>query len=188
MELSDQVLVRAALEDREAFSGIIERYQGALARYIQRLGSLDADTAKDILQESFIKVYLNLNDYDPRLPFSSWIYRITHNEVMGYFRHTKNRAHALPQGDVSELFSTLPNGLDISEEVDARLRSLKVAAALARVKPGYRQALVLRFFEEKSYDEISDILQIPAGTVATHIARGKAALEQTLRQSDITDL
>ncbi|MDB5264849.1 MAG: subfamily polymerase sigma factor [Parcubacteria group bacterium] len=188
MEDSDQKAVQAALQNPEAFSTIIDRYRYPLSRYIQRLGAFDTDTTKDLLQESFIKVYLNLNDYKPSLSFSSWIYRITHNEVMTYFRYMRNRAHAFASEDALTLFESIPDELDILAESDARLRSVHVAEALWQLKPEYRETLVLRFFEGKSYDEISDILEIAPGTVATHIARGKVALEKLLREMHITSV
>lgn len=185
MENVDREAVRAAIQDPEAFSAIIDRYRKPVSRYIQRFGAFDADTTKDILQESFIKVYLNLNDYNPSLPFSSWIYRIAHNEAMMHIRYMRNRAHAFASEDALTLFASIPDALDIAAESDARLRSVQVATALQRLKPEYRETLVLRFFEGKSYQEISDILEMAPGTVATHIARGKAALEKILRGMNI---
>ncbi|MBU1754829.1 RNA polymerase sigma factor [Patescibacteria group bacterium] len=188
METSDQNAAVDALKDPEAFSVIIDRYRYQLSRYIQRLGAFDSDTTKDLLQESFIKVYLNLNDYKPSLSFSSWIYRITHNEVMMHFRYMRNRAQAFASEDALTLFESIPDELDIAVESDARLRSMHIAKALQRLKPEYREILVLRFFEGKSYDEISDILEMAPGTVATYIARGKMALGKVLQEMNITSV
>ena len=78
MEGLDQDIVRETLVDRHKFRILVERYQEALLRYIRRLGCSDMEAAKDILQESFIKVYVNLNDYDSAYSFSTWLYRIVH--------------------------------------------------------------------------------------------------------------
>ena len=188
MEQSDKDAVRLALQDRQQFSHIVERYQQPLLRYIQRLGRFDGDTAKDILQETFIKAYIHLNGYDLSLPFSSWIYRIAHNETMMHFRRQKNRPLVVEQESELSLFETIPDELDIARETDAKLRSQHIARALQQLKQEYRDILVLRFFEEKSYEEISDILEIPRGTVATNLARGKKALEALLTQEHITDV
>jgi RNA polymerase sigma-70 factor (ECF subfamily) len=188
MEFSDQDAVRATLKDRHAFSVLVDRYRAPLLRYIQRLGSLDEDTAKDILQETFIKVYINLNDYNQALPFSSWTYRIAHNETLMHFRRQKNKPRAVRNEDEAGLFELIPDELDIAKETDAKLRGARVAEAMSRLKQEYRDILILRFFEEKSYEEISDILEIPTGTVATNISRSKKALEALLREQHITDV
>lgn len=186
MESSDKDAVRAALKDPEAFSVLIERYKEPLSRYIRRMATLDAEVAKDILQESFIKVYLNLNGYNQSLSFSSWIYRITHNEVMLHLRSMKNRPQAYVSGDALALFEHIPDGLDLEKEVDGEQQGIKVRDALERIIPLHREMLVLRYFEGKSYAEISDILEMAPGTVATNISRGKAALKKALSEVNIT--
>lgn len=188
MELPDQELVRAALADKHAFSELVERYRYPLLRYIRRLGITDEDAATDILQETFIKTYVNLNDYDQLLSFSSWIYRITHNEARMYVRRQKNRPSAVQNESELSIFENLPDELNIFEEADAKLRSRRVAHLLGKLKQEYRDIIILRFFEEKSYDEISDILQIPPGTVATNLARGKQSLKQLLEQENAPDI
>ena len=156
--------------------------------WIQRLGNLDQDIAKDILQETFIKVYINLNDYDQTLPFSSWTYRIAHNETLMHFRRQKNRPRTARNEDEASLFGLIPDELEMTRETDAKLRVARVAKALSKLKQEYLDILVLRFFENKSYQEISDILEIPTGSVATNISRGKKALESLLREEHITDV
>ncbi|MDB5195325.1 MAG: subfamily polymerase sigma factor [Parcubacteria group bacterium] len=188
MDPTDQEAVAATLADRHSFSLLVERYQLPLSRYVARLGNLDPDTVKDILQEAFIKTYLNLNDYDPALPFSSWLYRIAHNETMMHFRRQKSRPQVLKHESDMTLFEQIPDELNIFEEGDARLRGERIQRALQDLKPQHRDVLILRFFEDKSYEEISDILRIPQGTVATHLARGKTALERRLRQEHIRDV
>ncbi len=188
MEASDQDIVRQTLADRHRFRILVERYQDALLRYVRRLGCSDVEAAKDILQEAFIKAYLNLNDYDSAHSFSTWLYRIVHNETMSYFQKQKNRPQAVADESGLYVFDTLLDELDMLEEIDSAFRSEAVAQALGKLKPQYHDVLVLRFFEEKSYDEIADILRIPHGTVATYIARGKADLGNLLKESKVHEL
>ncbi len=169
------------------FRILVERYQDALLRYIRRIGCADPEAAKDILQEAFIKAYSNLNDYDSTYSFSTWIYRIVHNETMSHFRKQKNRPHVVEESSFY-LFETIPDELDIVGEADMKLRGQAVSAALARVEPRYKEVLVLRFFEDKSYDEIANILRIPNGTVATYIARGKRELGTLLKEHTLNDV
>jgi RNA polymerase sigma-70 factor (ECF subfamily) len=188
MEVSDQDAVRATLKDANAFTTLVERYQQPLMRYIRRLGIDDEDAAKDILQESFIKAYTNLNDFDFRYAFSAWMYRITHNETMSHFRRLRSRPHVVRNEADLAIFELIADELDIAKETDAKLSGEAITKALEGMKSEYRDVLVLRFFEGKSYEEISDILRLPAGTVATHLARAKRELRQRLKEYRITDV
>jgi RNA polymerase sigma-70 factor (ECF subfamily) len=188
MEPSDIDIVHQTLKDRHMFRVLVQRYQDALLRYIRRLGCNDPEIAKDILQESFIKVYSNLNDYDSEYAFSTWVYRITHNETVSYFRKQKNRPQSVKEESSLYLFDEIPADLDVAWESDLKLRGHAVANALKKLKARYRDVLILRFYEEKSYDEISTILRIPPGTVATYLARGKAELKDLLKEHALDDV
>jgi RNA polymerase sigma-70 factor (ECF subfamily) len=182
-ELTDQEAVTATLEDRNNFVVLVDRYQSALLRYIKRLGCNDTELAKDILQESFIKAYVNLNDYDASLSFSSWIYRITHNETISHFRRQKVRPRVAESEEELLLFQNIAADSDVQAEFDIRLAQKFVHEALSKLESQYKDVLILRFLEYKSYDEIADILQIPNGTVATYISRGKQKLKTILKDS-----
>ena len=181
----DKDLVLSALKDREAFASIVARYDERLRRYITRLGLLDAEAVKDVLQEAFIKTYIHLNDYDPSLPLSAWLYRIARNETMSHFRKQRNRPHSVEHLDDAELFERIADDLDVESEVNASINHAALRAALDTLDLKYREVLVLRFFEEKSYDEISDILEIPEGTVGVYLNRGKRQLKEALKRYDI---
>lgn len=187
MEFTDSQAVEATLQHPNSFLILVERYQSPLMRYIKRLGIDDGDTAKDILQESFIKAYMNLNDYDQQYAFSAWMYRIAHNETMMHFRRMKSRPHIVRDQADTAIFDLIVDDLDIAKETDSALQALHVSKALQDIKQEYRDVIILRFFEHKSYGEISDILHIPGGTVATYLARGKVALKRALREYHITD-
>jgi RNA polymerase sigma-70 factor (ECF subfamily) len=186
-EFSDQELVASTLKNRQAFAAIVERYEEPLRRYLRRLGA-DTEGTKDILQESFIKIYVNLNDYDAALSFSSWIYRITHNEAINYFRKQSTRPATVEKEEDLSLFENIPDELDIETESDTKARHAVVLKALKSLEENYREMLVLRFFEEKSYEEISDILQIPTGTVASYISRAKLRLKEILKKHKALDV
>ena len=179
---TDQELVVLVLKDRQAFAAIVERYQPALKRYLARLGCRDRCDQDDILQEAFLKIYLNLNDYDLDLKFSSWIYRITHNEAVSFFR----KKNATPKPVVTEeelfIFQNLADDTDIIEMYNKKLEAEVVRHALSELEDQYRDVLILKFIEEKSYNEISDILKMPIGTVGTLISRGKKQLRQILQK------
>ncbi|NNM83676.1 sigma-70 family RNA polymerase sigma factor [Candidatus Parcubacteria bacterium] len=181
LSITDEEIVRRTLSDKEAFALLIKRYEAKLLRYLERLGVGVREDREDILQNAFIKAYKNLNGFDLTLPFSSWMYRIAHNEAMSFFR---NR-HARPQVILSEEGEALITELqdensDASALTELRLSGEELAKAFATLSPQYRDALTLRFFEGRSYAEISDILEVPVGTVSTLIHRAKRTLRSAL--------
>lgn len=183
-QLTDQDLVSQTLQHSEAYTHIINRYHAALFRYISRLGSLSHEDIEDILQEVFLKVYLNLNDYDPSLKFSSWLYRIAHNETISFFRKKNVRPQSVVTtgDDDSDLLPLIADTFDLKEAVIRQELIDKVHASLTKLEKKYREVLVLKYLEEKTYDEISDILQKPMGTVSTLLNRAKKLLKDELKQ------
>ncbi len=176
-QFSDQELVAQTIKNKQAFTAIVDRYEAPLLRYISRLGCKDNSAARDLLQEIFIKTFVHLNDYDHSLQFSSWIYRIAHNETISYFRKERSRPGVLVRAEDFFLFETIADDALLSDQKEHRHTVLEIKAAVDRLEPKYREIIVLKFFEEKSYEEISDILQIPQGTVATLISRAKKKIK-----------
>ncbi len=175
---TDAEVVARTLVDTSAFTLLVERYEEKLVRYIRRLGIRNTEDGEDVLQEIFIKVYKNLNAFDSSLSFSSWIYRIAHNEAISFYRKQTVRpeGHQLP--DSTDVLTWLPEEtIDSAERLfDSRVNATVVQQALIDLDSKYRDAIILRFFEHKEYDEISDILKIPIGSVGTLIHRGKKQL------------
>jgi RNA polymerase sigma-70 factor (ECF subfamily) len=182
---TDQELVSDTKKDKNAFVEIVRRYESPIRRYIMRLGCRDTHDIDDVFQDVFIKVYINLNDYDPGLKFSSWLYRITHNETISFFRKKNIRPMPVATDEELYLFENLADETNFIESLNAKLNADIVRLALAELEEHYRDVIVLRFFEEKSYTEISDILKIPEGTVATLLNRGKKRLNEILTAQKI---
>ncbi len=180
--LSDKELVVAVLSNKDAFSAIIMRYESALRRYIFRLGVRDSRDVEDILQNSFIKVYRYLLSFDDSFSFSSWIYRIVHNETYDFFRIKKRRPEVTLDDDSEKIFINIDSGDDPEKVFDTSVDKGLVMKALENLDKKYKDVLLLRYAEDKDYRQISDILQIPEGTVATLIHRGKAALKKSLEK------
>ncbi len=172
---TDAELVAIALEDCEVFGRLVERYEQKLARYVKRLVGLSKECVEDVLQEVFLKVYRNLNSYDPGLSFSSWIYRITHNETVNYVKkHRKQNVVSLENDDDAvSLIEVLASDVDVVDDARKKERIEKVHRILQGMTEKYREVLILKFLEDKDYAEISDIIKKPMGTVATLINRAK---------------
>lgn len=173
----DAELVQQSIANSEAFGRIIEKYQEPLRRYVRRLARPSPDEADILLQDIFIKVYENLNDFDQTLAFSSWIYRIAHNESIDYLRKRKHFGMSLDDpaydDDTVALVDTIAADDDIAGDVDKEYLKKRIGFVLDELDPKYRSVLVLKFLEERDYNEISDILRKPPGTIATLIHRAK---------------
>ncbi|MEP7162424.1 MAG: sigma-70 family RNA polymerase sigma factor [Candidatus Moraniibacteriota bacterium] len=178
---TDLELVDAAKKDPEIFGLLMERFEKPLLRYLVRLtGWAEAET-EDMLQETFIKAYRNLNDFDPELKFSSWLYRIAHNQAIDTLRHHSARPtmNMLPMEDIARF---IPADTDVERELASRYDMEKVRQAILDLPLRYREVLILRFLEDKDYEEIMDILKKPKGTVATLIKRGRTILIESLKE------
>jgi RNA polymerase sigma-70 factor, ECF subfamily len=158
----------------------MQRYETRLLAYIHRLINAPTEDAEDILQEVFIKTYENLNDFDTSLRFSSWIYRITHNHTISFYRKFKNQPSTLSTGESQTFFENLRDDTDIPNQINQKLNSKKIATLLQKLDKKYHTVLILRYLEGKDYSEISDILKKPMGTVATLLNRAKSHFKKIL--------
>lgn len=178
---TDEALVQAALKDRQAFAPLVFRYESALDRYIWRLGVSVSEDRQDVLQDIFIKAYRNLASFDTSLKFSSWIYRIAHNEAVSWFRKRSVRPEGHLVSDSTDILNFVQSmELNPIEKYNSNETASSVRMALEQVPEKYRTVLLLRFMEQKDYEEISDILTIPVSTVGTLILRGKEKLREVL--------
>ncbi len=185
-EMSDEQIVTMTLSDKALFEHIVIRYEEKLSRYIRRLGIHNDEDQADVLQNIFIKVYRNLNGFDAELSFSSWIYRIAHNEAISWYRKSVVRPEGHLVSTNEEILALLSTGEDSAEKkFDIQINSEELNRALSKIDQKYKDALILRFFEHKEYDEISDILKIPPGTVGTLIHRGKKQLKDELNHTHL---
>jgi len=185
---TDTELVEAALRNSDEFGKLMTRYESKLARFIRRITNFDQATVEDILQEAFIKIYQNLNGYNPSLSFSAWAYRIVHNEAINHFRKTSHY-QIIPletdDEDGADLIDILTDKTDIPADLSKADKSKEVRLVLSMLSPKYREILVLKFLEELTYEEISDVLHIPMGTVATLIGRAKKQFKMIIAKNHI---
>lgn len=178
-QISDNELVEIVrTKNQELFAEIIKRYQQKLFYYVNRLIN-HADEAEDIVQDVFIKVYINLNGYDARLKFSSWIYRIAHNEAVNWLRkNTRYQKESIEQSEYLE--NTLSDNHNIIDTLDLKADLEKVSSAIQKLPDKYKEVLILKFIEEKSYEEIADILRKPINTIGVLINRARKQLKISL--------
>jgi len=170
---TDEQLVVLSLANQQYFTYIVERYQDKLARYISRITNVSKEETEDILQDVFIKVYENLNGFDTSLKFSSWIYRITHNEVINRFRKKQARPQKISLDSDLDIFESLASDTDIAQDLNIEEQAEIIKKTLNKLDIHYKEILILKYFEGKSYKEISDILKKPVNTVGTILHRAR---------------
>lgn len=185
-KIEDEKLIPLILNDQNIFGIIIERYEAKLLRYIRRISGYGKEDAEDVLQDVFIKTYQHLNDVDQNQKFSPWIYRITHNETISKHRKHKARpeGHAIAT-DNENILDNTASRLDIRKDIEQDEISRDISTVLQKMDVKYREVLVLKFLEGKDYQEISDILRKPMGTIATLINRAKKQFKKISEQLDI---
>lgn len=176
---TDESLALALRHDSAPLGELIDRYEARLSRYIGRSSHASAQDIQDILQNTFLKIYRNINDFDPSLPFSSWAYRIARNEMIDWYRKDRRTPHlSLEASDA--LLARIVSTEDIAAAAMEGQSRERVRAAVRSLAPAYRELAELRYFEEKSYDEIADILMMPIGTVSVRLHRIKKLLRAAL--------
>jgi len=187
--MSDLELVQLSLENKENFCYLIKRYELKIFRYIRRLTNVSQEESEDILQDIFIKLYRNLNGFNQNLKFSSWIYRIAHNEIINHYHKNKSRSNMfslnLDNNDIYNLDEFISDADDIYNHLISHENADKIREVLSKLPKKYSEILILRYLEEKKYDEISDILCKPLGTVATLINRAKSKFKKIAKRQNL---
>lgn len=179
---TDEEIITLALDNQELFLHIVKRYKTKLFNYIRRISSVSPEEAEDILQNVFLKAYLNINDFDRDMKFSSWIYRIAHNETISNFRKKKARPETVDLGVDDEKLKFLAHDFDIEKEIDKKYLKKDIGATLEELEDNYKEILILKFLEDKDYNEIADIIQKPTGTVASRINKAKKEFKKVFTQ------
>ena len=175
-KLTDEAVVEIIRKkDKNLFSEIIYRYQQKLLRYATYLLN-DDQLGADATQEGFIKAYINLNGFDTKKKFSSWIYRIVHNEAMNLIN--KNKKYTMMNAEVE-----YDSGVDLEDELIKKELITRTHQCLDKMPILYKEPLSLFFLDEKSYEEISDILRIPVNTVGTRISRAKSIMKKLCQKN-----
>jgi len=173
--LTDEELVVVVREkDREAYEEVMKRYQNKLLRYAVYLVG-NEDEASDVVQETFIKAFINLKGFDSKRKFSSWIYRICHNEAVNLLKKKKQYISL----DANEWLKEKLGGRDnVEEEMEKKETKQMIRKGLLKLAVEYRSVLTLYFLEDKKYEEIAEVLRIPLGTVGIRMKRGKEKLKK----------
>ncbi|HLR25788.1 MAG TPA: sigma-70 family RNA polymerase sigma factor [Fodinibius sp.] len=183
--LEDDVLVRKAIGGNErSYRKLVEKYQRPLYFHIRKMIS-DQEQVEDLVQETFVKAFDNLSNYSTNYAFSTWIYRIATNHTIDYLRKKKLQTLSIDKPIKTkggEMQMQLP---DESAQADRNIiqkqRRQMVRSAIEELPEKYRKVIQLRHMEEKSYQEIAEVLNKPLGTVKAHIFRAREMLYKSLK-------
>ncbi len=182
-DLSDSALIEVIQhQNREAYRELFRRYQKKLFLYIYHL-TRDRDETEDILQNVFTKTYKNIEHFDLDRKFSSWIYRIAHNEAVNFLKR-KSKRYTVSWEDITTSKDKLDTASDDEPIEDRWLHqeiTKEIDEALKKLPQQYQLVLNLRYFREYSYDQISKILGKPVNTVGTLINRAKHKLLEVVK-------
>ena len=180
-QLTDEVVVGQVQKGKiEAYGEIVERYEKQLQRYVRRVTNQEQEEVEDLVQETLISGYENIQGFDLTQKFSSWIFRIAHNKCIDLFR--KNKLKTTTMEEKEELIESnekLVEDLEIENE-DKKM----VCEAIEKLEVKYREVVTLYYFEDKSYEEISDVLRTTTSNVVVMIKRAKSKLRNVIRKTE----
>jgi RNA polymerase sigma-70 factor (ECF subfamily) len=165
------LVLRAGRGDRTAFAELVRRHQAKVRALLLRLCG-DRSLADDLAQEVFMRAHRGLVGFEGRSSFGTWVYRISYNVYLNHRTRTRSFA-ALPED--YDVRAAAPDDALSAPRADLR-RDLE--AAIAELPERYRAVIVLYYLQEVSYPEIAEILELPLGTVKTHLHRAKRLLRR----------
>lgn len=166
--------------DIDLFGDLISRYKTKMTRYSRKFLS-DKEDINDVVQDIFIKTYTNIQGFDIKRKFSSWLYRIAHNELVNRLKKNKRRIiFSLP-----DLDAILPHKLyddNLRKSTDLKDTKKMIDKVLDKLESKYKEPIILYYLEWLSYKEISEVMKIPTSTVGIRIKRAKKIMRGLLKK------
>ena len=185
---TDHELVTFARQGSEkAYRELLDRYQRPVFSLVYRMVR-DRERAEDIAQETFVKVFNNLESYNPKYKFSSWIFKIANNLAIDTLRRKELRTVSLDgsrnattaEETESSRITVASADANPEEQLEAKELGGEIEAAIGQLRAEYRTAILLRHVEGRPYEEIAEIMDVPLGTVKTYIHRARSELRELL--------
>jgi len=176
--------------DHEAFEQLVKRYEKHVYNLCLRMCG-NAEDAKDLSQEAFLKAWRGIGFYKFESSFSTWLYRLTSNVCIDFLRRQKRRptvSLTVEDDDTAveqEVVDTAPSPEEVALH---RERTNAVAAAMAQLEDEFRMVLTLRVIQDLPYEKIADILDIKVGTVKSRLARARLKLKKLLEDGNILEM
>lgn len=181
----DYELVKRALAgDEQSYTILYERYRQSVFHTVQKMVR-QKDDADDLVSEAFTKAFTKLDSYTPKYAFSTWLLKITTNNCIDYIRKKRLNLFSIDEtvkadGDADFSQNVHAGSLDPEELFIQTQKVRLMRSVLSKLDVKYRLMIELRFFEERSYEEIAQELEIPIGTVKAQLHRAKITLYELL--------
>ena len=190
LAVHDRDLVASAVAGGEgSFEELVRRYQRPIAAYVYRMVG-NYESALDLTQEIFIKVYNSLSRYRSEFKFSTWIYKIAHNSAVDHLRRTATREQSLINGPEDDQFelpleSSRPSP---EQESERKERRIEIESVVRGLPANYRELVILRHSQDLTYEEIVEVTGLPLGTVKNRLFRAREMMRQQFLEKGITSL
>jgi RNA polymerase sigma factor (sigma-70 family) len=185
----DYSLVRRALDDgdQKAYAELMQRYRDSVYFMLLKMVN-NKDDADDLTIEAFGKAFKRLSQYTPNFAFSTWLFKIATNNCIDHIRKKKNNTFSIDKpfqdDEGGEMTMDLRSEqLDPEEKVMKKQKVMLMREVVEKLKPRYKMLIEMRYFEELSYEEIADKLELPLGTVKAQLFRAREFLQNILKNS-----
>jgi RNA polymerase sigma-70 factor, ECF subfamily len=176
--MTDEAIIEQVLAgNTHIFSELVNRYKNKVFSLVYRFTN-DYGDAQDISQEVFINVFRKLYTFNEKASFSTWIYRISYNYCIDWIRKNKKRLRQEPVYD--EQIELADTGINVEESFLEMQKRVHLRKAILQLDEKYRNVLILFHFQELSYEEIGEVMQLPVKTVETRLYRGRQQLRKYL--------
>jgi RNA polymerase sigma factor (sigma-70 family) len=183
----DVKLVKRAVEERDqaAYAELLDRYKESVFYLLNKMVN-NRDDAEDLTIEAFGKAFKNIEQYTPNFAFSTWLFRIATNNCIDYIRKKRMITVSLDKtftgDDGGEMtMDVRSNTLDPEENLIRKQKNILMQSLVTKLKPRYRTLVEMRYFQELSYEEIAEKLDLPIGTVKAQLFRSREFLYNILR-------
>ena len=176
----EEIVRKIQAGEVEPFGILVKRYEAKMMRYARKFLLTQGD-AEDLVQDVFLKAYVNIQSFDTSRRFSPWLYRIAHNT---FINAIKKRGEEVPFFDADTLFPHPATNETGESDLERKELATRLNVSLEKLSPKYREPLVLHYFEELSYKEIAEVLRIPTSTVGVRLSRGKEAMKKIYNEHE----
>ena len=182
-EKNDEEVIALVFQDKEFFGVLIRRYESRLTNYVRRIAGGNKEMVEDMVQNIFIKAFVNINSFQKGKNFGSWLYGIAHNECIDNLRKYKKYTGNVSLDGNEELFAILASEENVEQSLIKKDQKDSINKSLERLPAKFREVLVLKYLEDKSYEEVGYILKKPVSTVGTLLSRAKKRFKKILSEN-----
>ena len=189
-EFSDEELILAIQKgDKDKFEIIVNRYSSKIFRYLYYRFHFSKSLSEELVQDVFIKVWVNIRSFQENKKFSSWIYMLAHNLSVDWLRKNnnemKNSITPMSYDDARDFWDDIKSKDNIKKITESDFKKTLLGKLLDELWEKYREAMILYYFEEKNYEEIATIMWSNKNTIWSLISRAKKKLREIVEKDDL---